>query len=416
MTLQTAPANVADIVAAAIQVVEPVARRVPVHLHADIGDALPALVVDSDRVVQALVNLLSNAVKFAPAGSEVRIEARQEGSEISIAIQDEGMGISSEDLARLFQKFQQVDGSASRRKGGTGLGLVISKALVEQHGGRIDVRSEVGKGTRFTILLPASTMAAPVAVAPIERAAARRGGTVLIIDDDDEFRLVIRRHLERAGYRVFEAREGAAGLHVARETRPDVITLDLMMPGMNGWELLARLSADPDLSSIPVVIISAVADQAGPLTSEVSVMAKPITQERLLSEISEAVATPGATVLIAEDDADLRRVFSEVLARRGHRVIVAHDGAEALAELERSHIDLLVLDLKMPNVDGLTVIQRVRESARGRDIPILVVSGGEGAGEFRAMKLGADAYLPKPIDAGELAERIEALVARAAPI
>lgn len=420
MKLQTAPANVAELVRLALDSVESIASAARVTFDVQIPSVLPAVVVDQDRIVQALVNLISNAVKFAPNDSVVKVEVTHAHGEIAIAVRDSGAGISTDDLARLFQKFQQVDASASRRKGGTGLGLVISKALVEQHGGRIEVESSVGNGARFTIVLPAGPSPAPEAVRSIRgdvgtqvRSAA---GTILIIDDDDEFRMVVRRQLEKSGYRVVEARDGAAGLHVARETRPDAITLDLMMPGMNGWEVLAKLTADPDLNTIPVIVISATADQPGPLAREVAVLAKPVGQDQLLHEIAQVLTTPGATVLVAEDDEDLRRVLSEALQRRGYRVVHARDGAEALAIFESTQIDLLVLDLKMPNVDGLAVIKRLRDSVAGRAVPIVVVSGsdGEGRSEFRAMRLGADVYMTKPIEAGNLAQEIQKLIPRSA--
>lgn len=414
MPLQTAPASVAAVVGTALETVKPVADRARIRLETELPDNLPAVVVDVDRIVQALVNLLSNAVKFAPADTAVRVEVSRREGDVLIAVQDRGEGISEANLGRLFQKFQQVDASASRRRGGTGLGLVIAKTLVEQHGGRIDVQSEVGKGTRFTLVLPAAEGAAPVWAAAEQRGTPTPGGTVLVIDDDDEFRLVIRKHLEKAGYRVLEAREGAAGLHVAREARPDVITVDLMMPGMNGWDLLARLAEDQELSTIPIVIISAVADQAGPFAPDVAVLPKPVAQDLLLQEIAGAVTRPSATVLLAEDDDDLRRVLAEAIGRRGHRVVHARDGAEALAAFDREAIDVLVLDLKMPNVDGLSVIRRLRDTHAGRDVPIVVMSGSgrSGQGEFRAMRLGADAYLAKPVDAAELTRRIERIVSR----
>ena len=423
MSLQTAPAHVPPIVVAALETVKPVADRANIHLSSEVPAELPAVNVDADRIVQALVNLLSNAVKFAPAESTVSVEVAHRNGEVHIAVQDRGEGISEADLARLFQKFQQVDASASRRKGGTGLGLVIARALVEQHAGRIDVQSEVGKGTRFTISRPASQASATASAGLSEARKPRTpSGTVLVIDDDDEFRLVIRKHLEKAGYRVLEAREGAAGLHVAREGRPDVITVDLMMPGMNGmngmngWDLLARLAEDPDLSAIPIIIISAVADQGGPFAPGVAVLPKPVAQDRLLQQIAEAVTRPAATVLLAEDDDDLRNVLAEAIGRRGHRVLHARDGAEALATFDREQIDLLVLDLKMPNVDGLSVIRRLRQTESGRDVPIVVMSGSgrSDQGEFRAIRLGADAYLAEPIDAAELTRRIDRLVSRPA--
>jgi signal transduction histidine kinase/CheY-like chemotaxis protein/HAMP domain-containing protein len=293
LTLHKQPSDVRQLILTSIQVVGPVARNARVTLDARVPDGLPAVDVDADRIVQVLVNLLSNAINYAPVESAVTIEAAAEANHVSIAVQDRGAGISPGDLARLFQKFQQVDASASRSKGGTGLGLTISKALVEQHGGRIDVQSTVGEGSRFTIVLPASGLAAfePVAT-PV--ASAPSSGKVLVIDDDDDFRVVIRRHLEKAGYQVLDAPSGADGLRIAREAHPDAITLDLMMPGMSGWELLVRLSEDPELRTIPVMIISAIADQNSGFRvlhlEATAYLAKPIDTSELARRIDTLVA------------------------------------------------------------------------------------------------------------------------------
>jgi signal transduction histidine kinase/CheY-like chemotaxis protein/HAMP domain-containing protein len=296
LTLHKHPNDVRQLVQTSTQAVEAIARTAGVTLDIQVPDGLPTVNVDADRIVQVLVNLLSNAVNYAPLDSVVTIEAATDGQLVSISVQDRGQGIAEADLARLFQKFQQADASASRRKGGTGLGLTISKALVEQHGGRIDVQSEVGKGSRFTISLPASDASARPD-SPAQTASSRsRGGKVLVIDDDDDFRIVIRRHLERAGYHVLDANSGAEGLRMAREAHPDVITLDLMMPGMSGWELLARLSDDPELRSIPVMIISAVADQNSGFRvlhlEATAYMAKPIDTSELARRIDSLVARP----------------------------------------------------------------------------------------------------------------------------
>jgi signal transduction histidine kinase/CheY-like chemotaxis protein len=296
LTLHTQPTEVRQLVQTATQAVAAVAQNARVTLAVVMPDDLPLVNVDGDRIVQVLVNLMSNAVNYAPVDSRVTIEAAMQGPRVAISVQDQGVGISESDLARLFQKFQQVDTSGSRRKGGTGLGLAISKALVEQHGGEITVESAPGHGARFTVILPVTSSTAASASSPAESASApRHGGKVLVIDDDDDFRLVIGRHLERGGYQVIEARDGAEGLRLARAARPDVITLDLMMPRMSGWELLGRLADDPDLRSIPVVIISAIADQnTGFRVLHLvanSFLAKPIDASELARRIEEVIVT-----------------------------------------------------------------------------------------------------------------------------
>ena len=420
ITLHKKPVNVADLVRQAIQVVEGPARLAQVKLDARLPARLRPLMVDPDRIVQALVNLLGNAVKFAPHGSTVTITAVGSENMITLAVSDQGEGIAPENLNRLFQKFQQLDSSSSRRQGGTGLGLAITKALVEQHGGRILVDSELGKGTRFSITLPAATPeeAASVALAPIAankdgsaRLAVRR---VLVVDDDDDFRVLIRAQLHNAGYEVLDARDAASAMHIARTMRPDVITVDLLMPGLDGWDFIERLRGEEALSRIPVIVVSGVpeAGDSRRRPEGVAVVTKGEGLDRLLREIGGALGgRRGATVLVAEDDADLRGVLTASLTRNGHRVVQARDGAEALAAIEREHIDLLVLDLLMPNIDGYEVLARLKSNEKDARIPVVVVSGADrSSSELRSLRLGANVYLTKPIEAAALTEEVTRLL------
>jgi PAS domain S-box-containing protein len=420
ITLHRKPVNVADIVRQSIQVVEGPARAAQVAIDARLPARLRPVMVDPDRIVQALVNLLSNAVKFAPQGSTISITAAGTENTITLAVSDQGEGIAPENLHRLFQKFQQVDSSSSRRKGGTGLGLAITKALVEQHGGRIFVDSEVTKGTRFSFTLPVATAeeAESVALAPV---AANKDGTarlavrrVLVVDDDDDFRTLIRAQLNNAGYEVLDARDAASAMQIARTMRPDVITVDLLMPGLDGWDFIERLHAEEGLARIPVIVVSGVpeAPESNRRPEGVAVVTKGEGLERLLREIGQSLGNRrGATVLVAEDDADLRGVLTASLTRNGHRVLQARDGAEALAAIEREPVDLLVLDLVMPNIDGYEVLARLKSNDRDARIPVVVVSGADrSSSELRSLRLGANVYLTKPIEAAALTEEVTRLL------
>jgi PAS domain S-box-containing protein len=275
ITLHKKACQVAEIVRQSVQVVEGVARTANVSVDVKVPANLRPVMVDQDRIVQALVNLLSNAVKFAPPGSTVAVTVTGTAQTITIVVADQGEGIAQENLTRLFRKFHQVDSSSSRKKGGTGLGLSITKALVEQHGGRITVDSEMNKGTRFSITLPAASAEEAASLAPV---AANKDGSarlvvrrVLIVDDDDDFREVMRRQLAHAGYVVLDARDGASALHVARTSKPDVITVDLMMPGLDGWTFIEKLRQEEGLARIPIVVVSGAADAsvAGRLPADV---------------------------------------------------------------------------------------------------------------------------------------------------
>jgi signal transduction histidine kinase/CheY-like chemotaxis protein/HAMP domain-containing protein len=418
LTLRKKAAHVAELVRMSVDVVANPARVARVTLAANIPANIRPVMVDPDRIVQALVNLLSNAVKFAPADSTVTVSVTGSEHMITIAVADQGEGIAPENLNRLFQKFQQVDSSSSRRKGGTGLGLAITKALVEQHGGRIFVDSEVNRGTRFSFTLPAATdeEAASVAPAVIDKhgAAMLVSRRVLIVDDDDDFRQLMKTQLSHAGYAVLDARDGASAMHIARTSLPDVITVDLLMPGLDGWSFIDKLRQEPALANIPIVVVSGAADAKVDtrLPQDVSVIAKGEGHDRLLREIGLALAgRRGASILVAEDDNDLRGVLTASLTRNGHRVIAARDGAEALAAIEREQVDLLVLDLVMPNIDGFEVLAKLKDIGKGANIPVIVVTGTDRSStELQALRLGANVYLTKPIEAAALTEQVTRLL------
>jgi PAS domain S-box-containing protein len=418
LVLRKKPAQIADLIRQSVDVVAGPARSLGVNIDLNIPANIRPVMVDPDRIVQAIVNLLSNAAKFAPKDSTVTIAATGTEHMVTIAVSDQGEGIAPENLNRLFQKFQQVDSSSSRRKGGTGLGLAITKALVEQHGGRIYVDSALNKGTRFSFTLPVATAEEITALAPVAanddgsaRLVARR---VLVVDDDDEFRGLMSTQLTNAGYAVLDARDASSALQIARTAHPDVITVDLMMPDIDGWSLIDRLRQQPGLAHIPIVIVSGVpgAKSDTRLPLDVSVVTKDEGGERLLREIGLALAgRRGATVLVAEDDADLRGVLTASLTRTGHQVIAARDGAEALAAIERHRVDLLVLDLVMPNIDGLQVLARLKEIRKGDTIPVIVVTGTDrSATELQALRLGANVYLTKPIEAAALTAAVTRLL------
>ncbi|HYE88260.1 MAG TPA: response regulator [Vicinamibacterales bacterium] len=421
LVLRLKAAHVAELVRQSVDVVAGPARAAGVKLAVNIPANILPVMVDPDRIVQALVNLLSNAVKFAPADSTVTVSVTGSEHMVTIAVADQGEGIAPENLHRLFRKFHQVDSSSSRKKGGTGLGLAITKALVEQHGGRIFVDSEVNKGTRFSFTLPTATAEAAAAIAPVvvDEAGSARLVTrrVLVVDDDDDFRALLKAQLAHAGYTVLDARDAASAMHIARTSHPDVITVDLLMPGIDGWSFIDRLRQEPSIANIPIVIVSGAADAKVDrrLPIDVSVIAKGEGHDRVLREISLALAgRRGATILVAEDDADLRDVLTASLTRHGHRVIPARDGAEALAAIERDEVDLLVLDLVMPNIDGFEVLAKLKELHKGAAIPVVVVTGTDrSATELQALRLGANVYLTKPIAAAALTEEVTRLLTQA---
>jgi CheY-like chemotaxis protein len=260
----------------------------------DVDPGLPAVRVDFDRMVQVVTNLLSNAIKFSPERAEVTVAAELAGDELLIRVTDHGRGIAPEDVARLFQKFQQVEGAAGRT-GGTGLGLAICRGIVEEHGGRIAVESRLGAGATFTVRLPvpSTARAAPPAAAldrPQERAP-----LVLVVDDEADVRALLRDQLEMAGLRVIEAGRVLEAVELARQRRPDAITMDLMLPDLDGFEAIRLLREQPETRDTPVVVLSAIEIEPGdPRALGATVcLTKPFTAGDLLAVIRSNVAARG---------------------------------------------------------------------------------------------------------------------------
>ncbi len=343
---------------------------------ADVG----SMHTDLTRVRQVLLNLLSNASKFTEAGT-ITLRVRRVGASVEMAVADTGIGMTPEQLDRLFEAFTQAEASTTRRFGGTGLGLTISRRFCQMMGGDIAVTSAAGEGSTFTVRLPATLAAEaePAAVAP-EDAPPGDGaaGTVLVIDDDPVARNLVRRNLVKAGYRVEEAGDGPTGLARARALRPDVITLDVMMPGMDGWAVLTALKADADLADIPVIMLSILDEKTMGFTLGASdYLTKPIDRPRLLAALKRCAARGTADaegVLLVEDDADTRAMLRRMLERAGWTVAEAANGRIALEQLATRTPQIVLLDLMMPEVDGFEFLETVRQRPELKTLPVIVIT------------------------------------------
>jgi signal transduction histidine kinase/DNA-binding response OmpR family regulator len=376
---------------------------------------------DATRVRQALLNLASNAVKFTQHGVVTLGAAREVGDTIAMRVSDTGIGMTPEQTARLFQDFTQADASTTRKYGGTGLGLAISRRLCRIMGGDIAVTSTPGAGSTFTITLPAAVDLAgpaaredvPVPEAP-SRAAARSARSVLIIDDDPTVREVMGRFLERQGFDVVTAADGIEGLARAREHHPAAITLDIMMPELDGWTVLAALKGDPSLADIPVVLVTIVDErQRGYALGVVEYMVKPIDRERLAAVLRMLCHQPGH-VLLVEDDADTRALMREALAGAGWTVTEAENGRRALDRLAQRVPSAIVLDLAMPEMDGFEFLDELRKDAKWRAVPVLVVTARDlTAADRQRLNGGVEHVIQKGGRAGEdlLREVADALLA-----
>jgi PAS domain S-box-containing protein len=374
-----------------VSIVGPLVDRNANRLEVDCPASVGAMRADLTKVRQGLFNLLSNAAKFSERGTvTLRVGREPAGGRewVLFEVGDTGIGMTPEQMGKLFQAFAQAEASTARRYGGTGLGLAITRRFCQMMGGDVTVRSEVGKGSTFTMRLPAEVAdpraePARAAEADAEEAPAAAGPaeapTVLVIDDDPTVHDLMRRVLGRDGLRVVAARGGRAGLELARQERPVAITLDVAMPDMDGWGVLAALKADPALAAIPVVMLTIVDDQArGYTLGAADYLTKPVDRDRLLAVLQRHRAAAAAhPALVVEDDAATRELMRRVLEREGWRVTEAGNGRVALACVAEGPIGLILLDLGMPEMDGFEFLEALRARAEWRTIPVVVVTARE---------------------------------------
>ncbi len=370
-------------------VIQPLAEanrnRVDVRCGAEVG----SMRADLTKVRQALFNLLSNACKFTEAGTvtlAVGRSADEAGDWLTFTVSDTGIGMTAEQMTRLFETFSQADASVARRFGGSGLGLALSRQLARMMGGDITVESEPGVGSTFVLRLPAQVEEprdAPAAGAA-ERAprAEAATATVLVVDDDEAVQDLMQRFLGREGFRVVATGRGDEALRLARELRPDAITLDVMMPGMDGWAVLAALKSDAATADIPVVMVTIVDDKnLGFALGAADYLTKPIDRDRLVAVLARHRREP--SVLVVDDDPDLRGLVRRALEREGWGVIEAADGRAALDQLEKHAPGLILLDLLMPRMDGFAVLAELRARPAWRQIPVVVITAKDLTAEER---------------------------------
>jgi PAS domain S-box-containing protein len=385
------------------------------RLALELAEGLGAMRADVTRVRQILFNLLSNASKFTERGTitlkaeRVLREGRGEtagrglrgerglrggtegggggedgggaggaGDEIVFRVRDTGIGMTPEQLGKLFQAFSQAETSTASKYGGTGLGLAISKMFSEMMGGSIAVASKAGVGTTFTVRLPADVRT-PQERAAVEVPAGVTGdgvaGSVLVIDDDPEVRRLLARMLGKDGFRVREAADGEQGLALARSERPDVITLDVLMPGMDGWGVLAALKNDPALADIPVVMLSIMDERnLGYSLGAAEYLTKPIERAQLSAVLARYRRAPGAGVLVVEDDDATRAVLRRALEKEGWTVSEAENGRVGLERVAAETPALILLDLMMPEMDGFEFLDELRSRHEAAAPPVVVIT------------------------------------------
>jgi len=386
MTLYLEEFDVPKLLSEVVATIDPLMKKNGNQMVLDCPVDLGTMRADLTKVRQTLFNLLSNASKFTAKGTITLRASRKfdlQTSTLSFEVSDTGIGMTPEQLARLFQAFTQADGSTNRKFGGTGLGLVISRRFCQMMGGDITVKSESGRGSTFTITLPAEVPEAASqtqfftqALPPSSADSATAATTLLVIDDDPAVHDLMRRSLEKEGYRIEAAADGRTGVELAGRLKPDVITLDVMMPHMDGWSVLNALKADPATAGIPVIMLTIVDDkQIGFALGAADYLTKPIEFQRL-HEVLEKYrrAEHRETALVIEDDASTREMLRRTLEKDGWQVAEAQNGKVGLEKLKGISPALILLDLMMPAMDGFEFLEALRQNGNGHRPPVVVIT------------------------------------------
>ncbi|MBI2908946.1 MAG: response regulator [Chloroflexi bacterium] len=373
--------EIASVVQEVVSTIEPLAKKNANTVAVQCAENLGSMRADMTRVRQVLFNLLSNACKFTEKGTvSLRVDRHSvNGREwVLFRVTDSGIGMSAEQMERLFQPFSQGDESTTRKYGGTGLGLAISKRFCEMMGGDIGVESQPGKGSTFIVRLPAQVVKAPSPAPADAKVGVAPGGatTVLIVDDDPLVQDLLVRSLAREGFQTRAASGGEEGLRLAREWHPDVITLDVLMPGMDGWAVLSALKADPNVADIPVIMLTIVDEKnLGFAMGAAEYITKPVDTARLADILKRfRRGGPAGTVLVVEDDSGTREYLRRLLKREGWSVSEAENGRVALNVIGKQPPQVILLDLMMPEMDGFEFAVELRKREEWKSIPIVVLT------------------------------------------
>jgi PAS domain S-box-containing protein len=384
MELRLQMVSVAGIVSQVCSTVEPLATQKQINMVCDVVQA-GEVMADEGKLRQMVLNLVSNAIKFTPEGGNVTITATRVRDRLEITVADDGIGIAEEDLPRMFREFQQLDSAVNRQQQGTGLGLALTRGFAILHGGDVRVESTRGKGSRFTIDIPIENRSAngvpALLITPLAKATDDVSRPlILIVEDDPASAELLARQIERAGFRTEIARSGAEALTIAQARKPVAITLDIMLPGMDGWEILKRLKSDELTNHIPAIVVSVVDNpELGAALGALDYFVKPLEAKELvkrLSKINLKRLSGGrrTCVLVVDDEPANREWAKHVLDPAGFDVTLASGGREAIELATSQKPDVVMLDLMMPEVDGFELVHVLRDNEDTRAIPIAVLT------------------------------------------
>ena len=366
--------DVPSLLARTVDAMRPLADRRQITIAIAPADPI-TIEADPARVRQIVYNLLSNAIKFSPDDAQIDVTATRVGGEVRIAVEDRGPGIAREDQRRLFEAFQQTAGGRAQAEG-TGLGLALARQLAERHGGRIELVSELGAGSLFTLVLPVERPPALAAQQPAES----KGPLVLVIEDDESSAELLRAYLEPDGYHVTVATTGEHGIHQMRLLQPAAVILDILLPGIDGWEVMQRARAEPAMRDIPILVVSHIDDaELGLALGAVDFFTKPVDRSVLLLRLRRLLNTETGTqgrptILAIDDEPIVVEMYRAMLEPNGFDVVVATSGKTGVAAAKRLRPDAVVLDLTMPDMDGFEVAAALHADPATEQMPILVAS------------------------------------------
>ncbi len=383
--LHFAPISIRTLLDAVKQTVQPQMESKKIDLQIVIDDEIDVIIADGVRMKQVLLNLVTNAIKFSKAEtSVVRVSALRNKNDIEFAVQDFGVGIPKEEIPTLFQPFQQT-ADGTKRSDGTGLGLAITKKLVELHGGSLFVVSEYGEGSTFIARLPILVQVENEAEKMLRKISEVTDGSrqkrVLIVEDKPHARTLLHTYLTEAGYVTEIAVNGVDALEKAKLWKPDVITLDILIPVKDGWQVLRELKEHPLCKDIPVIIVSMVDERnVGFGLGAVEYFVKPVQKEELIAAIKKverSAAQRSAKILVIDDDKSVTDLVQVILESEGCTVVKAHNGKEGLMLAEREKPDLIILDLVMPELSGFNVAYQLKHNPATYTIPVMIMTSME---------------------------------------
>ncbi|NEO99531.1 MAG: response regulator [Symploca sp. SIO2E9] len=442
MELQIASVGVQRLCDSSLNLVRQQAYNKNIELSCELNESLGEIKVDERRMRQVLLNLLSNAVKFTPSGGSVtlKIEGDSDQNILSFTVIDTGIGIAPENLDKLFQSFVQIDSSLSRRYAGTGLGLALARGIAEMHGGSVKVESEVGKGSRFSVMLPWQQEISRESVKMSDDACQLQGAgvhessplpildpQVLVIEDSTVAAEQVTRYLEEIGVQSSVYTRGKGAIEEALRLNPDVIILDLQLPEHSGWQVLSQLKAQSYTKEIPVLVVSVVDEKLRALAmGAAEYLVKPLSREKLHSALGKiwpevevqatiSVGIPKQQqpplILVAEDNETNIYTLCHYLPTIGYRLSLAQNGREAIIKAKQQQPRLILMDLQMPEMDGLEAMVRIRADRETAAIPIIALTALAMPGDRdKCLAAGANDYMTKPVSLKNLANTIKRIL------